>query len=388
MKTRNTRPISPNVVWLGIISFLNDMSSEMILPILPLFIESMGGGKLSLGIVGGIRDSVSSILNIFSGYWAAATGRKKPFVFAGYLTSAVFKLLLAFSATLRHAVVFSSLERMGKGLRTAPRDAIIAESMPHQKGRGFGIHRALDTSGAIVGSVAVFIMLSFFGLGFKLILLISAIVAFASLTPLAFVKENRAEKHKVKITLSLKKLPSNLRSFIIVTAVFSLGNFSYMFFIARTTQFISGAAVPVLLYVLFNISYAALAVPLGILSDTIGKQKVIMFGYLLFAVVSFGFIFSTSVTGFVVLFILYGVVNAAVDANQRALVADLSGPQLKASALGIYHAYTGLMALPASLLAGALGKYDAAATFIYGAVVALACVFAMLALVRYSAKSD
>jgi len=373
--------ISRNVLLLGVVSFFNDLSSEMIMPVLPLFIESLGGGQMSLGVVGGIRDSISSILNIFSGYWAGRTGRKKIFVFSGYFTSAVFKFLLGLSNTFRTAVLFSSLERVGKGLRTAPRDAIIAESMHQRKGAGFGIHRAMDTFGAMLGSISVFIMLQYFALKFEAIILISAALSFISLVPLIFVKEDPTKKEERKLWSGMKNFPSSLKAFILVSSVFALANFNYMFFVARSKEFFKdrlSLTMPVLLYVLYNITAAVLSAPLGFLSDRIGKQKVILFGYFIFAAVCFGFIYSKTLGVFIILFILYGVFIASVDSTQRAFIADLSGPELKSSALGVYHTFCGLMALPASLIAGLLGRYNPQYTFIYGFVLGLICVFLLL----------
>ena len=146
MKNRYLKEISANILLLGIISFLNDLSSEMIMPILPMFITALGGTGLIIGLIGGLRDSISSILKVFAGYWSDKSGKRKIFVSSGYLISAFFKLFLAFSKIWQHILIFASLERIGKGLRTAPRDAIIADSMPQKRGKGFGIHRAMDTS--------------------------------------------------------------------------------------------------------------------------------------------------------------------------------------------------------------------------------------------------
>ena len=159
MKKTTFKGISINIILLGIVSFLNDASSEMIMPILPLFITSLGGTALIIGLVGGIRDSISSLLKVVFGYWSDKTGKRKIFVFSGYLTSALFKLLLSFSTIWHHVLIFSGLERVGKGIRTAPRDAIIADSMPKKRGKGFGIHRSLDTAGAILGSVIAFLLI-------------------------------------------------------------------------------------------------------------------------------------------------------------------------------------------------------------------------------------
>ncbi len=378
MKNKYLKTVSANVLLLGIVSFLNDLSSEMIMPILPMFITSLGGTGLALGLVGGFRDSISSILKVFCGYWSDRTGKRKIFVSSGYLISAHFKLFLAFSKTCGHAVVFASLERAGKGLRTAPRDAIIADSMAAERGKGFGIHRAFDTSGAILGSIVVLLLFWFFGFGFKLLILIAGIIAFASLIPLHFVKEHKREPQQITLKPGVKNLPKSLKLFILISAVFALGNFSYMFFIIRAQQFFTAKlsiAVPILLYVLFNIFYAAFAVPLGTLSDKIGRERVIIVGYLLFSLTSLGFAFLTSLPAFIVLFALYGITHAAVDGNQRAFVSDLSSRQLKATALGTFHTTTGLMALPASLVAGFLWqKITPNAAFIYGGILGFVSV--------------
>ena len=388
MKNKYLKGISANVFLLGIVSFLNDLSSEMIMPILPMFVTALGGAGLTVGLVGGVRDSISSILKVFCGYWSDRTGKRKIFVSSGYVTSSLFKLLLALSKTCRHAVVLAALERVGKGVRTAARDAIIADSMAKERGKGFGIHRALDTSGAILGSIVVFLLFWFLGFSFKRIILIAGVVAFASLIPLHFVKERKTEPRDITLKIGLKNLPKSLKLFILISAIFALGNFSYMFFIIRAQQFFPGklpiAAVPLLLYVLFNIFYAALAIPLGIVSDKVGKGKVIIFGYLLFSLTSLGFAFLTSLPAFIVLFALYGITYAAVDGNQRAFVSDLSSQQLKATALGTFHTIVGLMALPASLIAGFLWQNIAPEiTFIYGSIPGFISVLLFIAFGNY-----
>lgn len=374
-ETNSKGRINPNVILLSIVSLLNDFSSEMIMPILPMFLESLGGGGGVIGLVGGLRDSISSILKVFSGYWSDRTGKRKIFVFSGYLTSTIFKALLAISQTWPLALVFSSMERVGKGLRTAPRDAIIADSMTNQRGRGFGIHRAFDTIGAIFGAVGALCLYWFLKSSFRTIILIAGVLGLLSLIPLHFVKERKSAPQDVTLKMSLKGLSKPLKLFILISSVFALGNFSYMFFILKAQQHFSGrfsVIVPILLYILFNISYSALAIPLGSISDKIGRGKVIIFGYLMFSVTTIGFAFLNSVAGFIVLFVTYGLMHAAVDGNQRAFVADLSSENLKATALGTFHTMTGLMALPAGLIAGFLWDYiGSAAAFLYGASLSL-----------------
>jgi MFS family permease len=376
-----------NVIILSIVSFLNDLSSEMIMPILPMFLESLGATGQIVGLVGGIRDSISGILKVLCGYWSDKTGKRKIFVYAGYGISSVFKLLLGLSKTAGGAVVFSSMERVGKGLRTAARDAIIAESVDAaQRGKSFGIHRGMDSAGAVLGAGVAFIFLQFTGLGFSAIIIISAVIGLASLVPLRFVSEPEAPRQNAKLKLSLSILPRPLKLFIFVAAIFALGNFSYMFFVLRAQHLFEGhwrTTAPILLYVLFNIFQSALAVPLGLLSDKIGRQKVLIFGFGLFAVVSFGFAFCNSLLLYIVLFALYGVVFAAVDGTERALVSDLAGSDSRATALGTYSTITGLAALPAGIVAGFLWDKSPVYTFIFGGATAILAIAVFVVLSRH-----
>ena len=396
MKNKYLKGVSANVLLLGVVSFLNDLSSEMIIPILPIFITALGGAVWIVGLIGGLQDSISSILKVLSGYWSDRLGRRKIFVSSGYLTSAGFKLLLSFSTIWQHILIFTSFERVGKGLRTAPRDAIIADSMPEARGKGFGIHRALDTSGAIAGSVLVLLLLLFFWfdleqiayqIGFyKSIIFIAAIIAFFSLVPLHFVKEGKREPQEIRLQVSLKKLPKQLKLFIAVATLFAVANFTYMFFILKAMDAFmpimpvkESIALAILLYVLFNAFYALLAIPFGTLSDRIGRRKVLIFGYFLFSVTCLGFAFFDSLAAFIVLFPLYGVVYAMIDGNQRAFVSDLSTEEQRATALGSFHTMIGLVALPASVTAGLLWQVISPnATFIYGSVISFSAVILFL----------
>ncbi|HID19527.1 MAG TPA: MFS transporter [Methanophagales archaeon] len=390
MKNRYLKGISANVLLLGVVSFLNDLSSEMIIPILPMFIIALGGGGFIIGLIGGLQESISSILKVLSGYWSDRIGRRKIFVTSGYFTSAVFKLLLSFSTIWQQILVFISFERVGKGLRTAPRDAIIADSMPEARGKGFGIHRALDTSGAILGGIAALIFYWAFGLGFGFIIFIAAMVAFISLLPLYFVKEGKRDPQRIRLQISIKKLPKPLKLFIMVATVFALANFTYMFFILKAeTAFMQAmpvaesTALAIFLYILFNVFYALFAIPFGTLSDRVGKAKVLILGYFLFSLTCLGFAFSDSLAAFLVLFPLYGVVYAMVDGNQRAFVSDLSTEDLRATALGTYHTLIGIITLPASMIAGFLWTITPSSTFLFGSLVSIISVILFVVLRNY-----
>ena len=260
--------IGVNILLLGMVSLLADISSEMMMPLLPMFIAALGGSALVIGLVGGFGDSITSLLQVFSGYWSDRYGRKKPFVFSGYAISAIAKLFLAISTIWQHVFITRSLDRAGKGLRTAPRDAIIADStLTEVRGTAFGIHRAMDTAGAIVGSLLAFLLFWFLGLEFRAILLISAVIAFLALLPILRVREVKREPQKIGLGISFKALPRNLKWFVLIASIFALGNFTYMFFILRAQDFFTGvvseraaAAIPILLYVLYNVVYALLSV--------------------------------------------------------------------------------------------------------------------------------
>ena len=407
------RKLQRNVLLLGVVSLLNDLSSEMIMPILPAFIRSLASpaeASIAIGLVGGFQESISSVLKAPAGYISDKLRRRKIFVASGYFISAIFKFLLAFSRVWQHALAFLSVERVGKGLRTAPRDAIIAESMPSERGRGFGIHRAMDTVGAILGNiVALFLIL--YGFNMKFVIIIAALIAFSSLPPLLFVKETIPQAAKgakrAKATAAgmseakdSKGHPSPLAHFIAVSTVFALSNFSYMFFILGAMSYFASNAsqnnialvISIALYTLFNIFYAVFAIPFGKLSDKIGRFKVISAGFLLFSFTCFCFALAVSFTAsnitlplallvFSALFATYGVVKAILEGNQRAFVADLAVEDAKATALGAFHTSVGFASLLASVLAGILWRFSPSFTFIYGGLLSFSA-FVLFILMR------
>ncbi len=350
-----------NVIRLGFSSFLNDTSSEMILPILPLIITGMGGGGLALGLIGGLRDSAAELLKAPIGHWSDKIKQRKIFIYAGYITSALFKLLLLFATGWQQVLVLIGMERIGKALRTAPRDALITSSTPGMVGKGFGIHRAFDNLGAIVGSVLVFYLLWQWRLSFNTIIGLSALIGFLSIMPLKKVTESTLAQKPVTPEMSLSVFSQPFTLFTIIAGLFSFGQISYMFFIMdaqATLQTKSPILSAMLLYVLFNIFYTLAAIPVGTLSDKIGRWNMLIAGYFLFTLTLANFIAASSQAAFIACFIMYGISLAIIKVLHKACTADLAPAHLKATALGTFESITGICTFGASIIAGILWQWD------------------------------
>jgi MFS family permease len=371
-----------NIVLLGLVSFINDTSSKIILPVLPLFIKELGGSGMAIGIISGVSDSVASLFNMFAGYWSDRAGKRKGFVFGGYFVSAIAKLLFAFASLWQHVLLLRIAERLGKGVRSAPRDALLASSTNNlNRGRGFGVHRAMDSGGAVLGTLVAFVLFWYLGMSLSQMFIIAGIIGFTSLVPLLFVKEKDNTVRCNHYRFNLQQLSPTLKKFILVTFLFALANFSYMFFVLHSQGAFQGklsVGIPILLYALYNLAYTLFAIPAGILSDRIGRRNVLLAGYALFALVCLGFIIADSLAMYLLLFVLYGLNYALVNANERAYVSDLAEQPARGIALGSYHTATSLAALPAGLIAGLLWDKDPIYTFSFGALFALAAVIVLV----------
>ncbi|MBI2669974.1 MAG: MFS transporter [Candidatus Yanofskybacteria bacterium] len=374
-----------NVILLGLTSLLADFSSEMVFPILPFFIQSLGGAGVAIGLAFGIGDAVAAVFKVISGRWADKTKKYRTFVFAGYAFSAVAKFLYPLSSSWRQILAVRPIERIGKGFRDAPRDAILSESLSHERrGRGFGIQRAMDSAGAILGSLAVLIFVFYFDLALSKIFLISAVIALFAVVPIIFVKV--PEQLKIaKKAIGFEGLSSQLKKFILVASVFALANFSYAFMILKTQtlfgdlNFKKALSSTLLLYIFFSIFDTGFSTLAGSWSDKFGRRKVIISSYILLAVVFFGFgaisLWQPDRTWtFIFLFILfalYGLFRATVNISQKSFVCDLSGVEIRGTALGTFETFTGLAAIPAGLIAGLLWNVNQTLPFIYGLVLSL-----------------
>jgi MFS family permease len=378
--------ITRNVVVLGLVSLLTDLSSQMVFPLIPLFLVSvLGAGAYAVGIVEGAAEATASLLKVFSGYWSDRIRKRKPFVLFGYSLSTITKPLFALVHVWPTVLFIRILERVGKGLRTAPRDAIVAESCDEcVRGKAYGFHRAMDGIGSVLGAVFAFLLLPV--LGFRKIFLLGFVPAIIGALVVLFVKEEKqpsvTEVKRMRLKVSIRALPVNLRLFIAVATVFSLGHFGYAFLLLRSKGIGFTDQNAVLLYALFYVVYALCSVPSGMLSDKVGRKPVLMVGYGIFALCAVGLVVFSSRYMLFIFFGVYGLSFAMFDGAQRAFVVDLAPGHLKGTALGTFHTAIGLVALPGGFIAGLLwDRITPTATFLYGFTLSLLAVI-LFAFVR------
>ena len=380
------RGIRKNVVVLGLASFFTDISSEMLYPIIPIFLTSVLGAPVSvLGLIEGIAESTASILKGVSGWLSDKTGKRRPFVVWGYSLSSFAKPLLFLAYAWPLVLLSRFLDRVGKGLRTSARDAIIADSTdaPY-RGKAFGFHRSMDTLGACIGPLLALLFLAALKENIRIVFLIAFIpAALAVLTLVFFLKEAPAAgvKNSNILKFDLKTPNPNFKKFLLATAVFAIGNSSDAFLIVRSKGLGLSMMMVVLAYVLYNISYTAFSTPFGALSDKMPRKNIMIMGYGVFAAVYLGFAVITGPGMVWPLFFIYGFYIAMTDGVGKALVADMVPREYVGTAMGLYHFVLGIFAFFASLIAGLLWTYAGAQMpFYYGAVMsAIACfIFAFL----------
>jgi len=376
--------VSMNVLVLGIVSLFADISTEMIYPLIPLFlVNALGATFIDVGLIEGVAESAASVLKIVSGYLSDRFGKRKAFVFSGYAIAAIAKPLLAFATVWQQVLAIRFLDRFGKGIRTSARDAIISESKSLGMGRSFGFQRSLDTLGAVIGpliAVALFGILSFRGL--FLLAFIPGIIAAALVV--FFVKETAVgPRSKQSYKVSFRSFDANFRVFLLGLGLFFVGNSSDAFLFLRAQNLGVPTLVVPLLYLLMNVIFAVSAFPFGIVSDKIGRKAVLLMGFAIFFIVYLGFAFASSALVVWILFPAYGLYYGLTDGVSKALISDLAPPHLKATAFGTYYFVVGAVAFPASLIAGALWQtVGPTFAFLYGAFMAVAALLVIGLFVR------
>jgi MFS family permease len=365
--------ISSNIVLLGLVSLFTDISTEMIYPILPLYLSSvMGATPTIIGIIEGIAESLASIIKLFSGIVSDTFGKKKLLAFFGYASSILSKIVIFLSVTWSGVLVARIIDRFGKGIRTAPRDALIAESAEKDGlGKAYGLHKALDTLGAAIGILLAFMLITAETNAYKRLFLFSLIPAFIGVLIIFFIKDTEKRIEKKQLTFRWKYLDKRLKLFIICIFIFTLGNSSNAFILLRAYNAGFSSREAILLYFVYNIVASILSFPLGKLSDKIGRKNTLCIGYFLYGIVYFGIGLLTHKILFWCLFALYGVFTALTAGGERALIAQIAPESQKASALGLHAAIVGLGLLPASIIAGVLwDTIGQTAPFIFGGVLA------------------
>lgn len=375
MKTK----IPANVIWLGFVSLFNDIASEMIYPIVPIFLTSVLGAPMAvIGLIEGVAESTASLLKVFSGWFSDLIGQRKPLTVFGYSFSTISKLFLALAYAWPMVLLARFIDRFGKGVRVSARDALIADSTePGSRGAVFGFHRTMDTLGAVGGPLLAIGLMAIFHDRFRLIFVISFIPALIGVLILQFfVKEVRKPvQPKERINVSWRNFGAKYNWFLLISLIFSLGNSSDVFLILRSKDLGLSTILVVLAYVIYNITYAALSYPAGLMADKIGYRKVLFAGFFIFALVYAGFALTNSAVSVWVFFAVYGFYIAFTEGVSKAYIADLAPKDQVGTAIGLYYTITGVAVLFASLVAGWLwGAYGAAGPFYYGSAMAfIAC---------------
>ncbi len=382
------------------VSLLTDVSSEMIFTLVPLFLSNvLRAPFLAIGLIGGLSESIDAIFRIFSGWFSDKVGKRKPLAVLGYSISTIAKPFMYLAASWGSVLAIRFSDRVGKGIRTSPRDALVADSVSaEERGKGFGLHRAMDTFGAVLGlAIAVIIIYLVQGGGLQLnletyrwLVLVGIVPAVLAVLVLVIFVRERGRKPSPGSShsgLTLHKtsggFDNRFKVFLAIMAVFTLGNSSDFFVILRAQNLEAPLIHVVLMLVLFNATYMATSLPAGMLSDRLGRRRVITMGWFIYALVYLGFALTTDLWQVWLLFAAYGVYYGMVEGVARAFVADLVTEEKRGTAYGLYHGVVGLTLLPASLIAGWLWQaFSPAAPFFFGAALAFLAMLGIMALIR------
>ena len=368
--------VHPDVIKLGLVSFLTDLSSEMIFSVFAIFFTTVAGASAALlGLVEGLADLSASSLNYYAGWLSDRSGKRKSFALAGYGFSTLAKVILLISSSITGLTIFRVIERLGKGFRGPPRDAWLA-SVADRANRGFafGVHKALDKSGAVLGPLIAYGLLRWLGDGeatYRILFWVALVPAVLAVVALALIKDQPApERSRENILETIKLLSPAFKRYLMTAGVFSLAYFSFGFLLLRAHSVGFSVTDTVLLYALFNIACVIAAPLIGKMSDRVGRPRMIMLGYGTYAFISLGFAFANAKWQVLVLFVLYGIFYAIDEAQNKAFIADMEADR-RASAMGLYNLVTGVVYLPASLIAGALWLLNPASAFLLAAAAAL-----------------
>lgn len=377
-----------NIVAIGFVSFFADISAEMVYPVIPLYLTSAFGATPALvGIIEGIAESLASLLKVFSGFITDKYKRKKPIAFVGYAAGLIYKIALIAAGSWIGILGARVLDRMGKGIRTAPRDVMVSESAEkHQMGKAFGIHKSLDMAGSAIGIFIAFCILkSSSSFDYKNLFLLSMVPAVLSLVMFLFIKEKQVKtaKKREPFWTNMSKLDNQLKLYLSVAFIFTLGNSSNTFLLLRAKSVGYSDETVILLYFIYNITASIFAIPLGKLSDKLGRKRILVAGYFIFAAVYLGFAVAINKAVIVSAFVLYGLYTAMTAGVERAFIAEISPEDLKGTMLGLHSTIVGIALLPASTMAGFLwDMFGARVTFVFGATMSLCAAITLMIFMR------
>jgi len=376
------------VIALGVVSLLTDLSSEMIYPLLPVFLTTvLAAGPQALGLIEGVAESTASLLKVASGVWSDRVRRRTPLVVAGYSLAGAVRPLIGLAGSWPAVLALRFTDRVGKGLRTSPRDALIADATPlAQRGEAFGLQRALDHAGAVAGPLVAAALLGLAGVPLRVVFLLAVIPAVAVVVVLlAWVREapRRIEAGGRPVLAAWRELGRPTHVVLLAVLLFTLGNSTDAFLLLRLSQAGVGVAAVAVVWSAFHVVKMVSAYACGRLSDRIGRRPLVVAGWAFYAAVYLAFGVVESRNAVIAIFLLYGLYYGLTEPAERAWVADLVPERLRGTAFGLYHGVIGLAALPASLLFGAVWqRFGAPTAFATGAGLALAATVVLILVPR------
>jgi MFS family permease len=393
---RRYRRLPRNVTAIGLVSLLNDASSEIIYPLLPLFLTAgLGASARAFGLIEGLAESISSLLKLFSGHLSDRLKKRKWLVVGGYALASLVRPFLGFAGNWQQVLVIRLADRFGKGVRSAPRDAMIADAVPvESRGIAFGFHRAMDHAGAVIGPLVGYLLFVFFvandeaptGSEFTNIFLLASVPALlAVLVAVFFMRESTVQvaRETEAPKLSLRGFDRNFKKFLLIIALFTLANSSDGFLILRAHEAGVSMAFAPLLWAAHHVTKVLSSLFGGDLSDRLGRKRLIVSGWVLYAAVYAGFAFVTEEVSVWILFLIYGIYFGLVEGAEKALVADLVRPEQRGTAYGLYNLAFGITVFPASLLMGMIWDWKGPATaFLISATMGAAAAALLLLFVR------
>ena len=368
--------ISKQVFILGMVSLFTDIASEMLYPVTPIFLTTVLGSSMALvGVIEGIAEVTAGLLKGYFGNLSDKVGKRSIFVMIGYGISALSKPLPGIFQNIPVVLTSRVSDRIGKGIRTAPRDALLASYSDGNSGAVFGFHRGMDTLGAAIGPVVALILLNFYPNNFQLIFLIAFIPSVIALSFTFLVKDKQVTS-KIKSRKNYlefwKSAPEQYKKVLILISVFSLVNSSDVFLILKSQNITKSSSLAIFGYVFYNLIYAAASYPLGGLSDKLGKQKIFTFGLIIFSVVYFGFALVDDINFIWILFALYGIYAAATEGVSKAWISDLIPDEQRGSAIGLLTMLTSFSVMIGSFLTGILwDHFGSSVPFLISAIISL-----------------